>query len=107
MLDALKSNGAPFTDSREVDFFLQDTNLDDRAKQQRLKLEIQFARECSTLLPSVDPIFKIMKTQPNGERKMKTALEFGEALMSFLGKRNDRTMIEYNKFQETLNKLSV
>ena len=48
-----------------------------------------------------------MKAQPNGERNMKTALEFGEALMSFLGKRNDRTMIEYNKFQETLNKLSV
>ena len=107
MLDKLKSNGGPFTDSREVDFFLQDTNLNDRAKQQRLKFEIQFARECSTLLPSVDPIFKIMKTQPNGERKMKTALEFGEALMSFLGKRNDQTMIEYNKLQETLNKLSV
>ena len=70
-------------------------------------MEIQFARKCSTLLPSVDPIFKIMKTQLNGERKMKTALEFGEALMSFLGKRNDQTMIEYNKLQETLSKLSV
>ena len=58
-------------------------------------------------VPSVDPIFKIMKTQPNGKRKMKTAHEFGEALMSFLGKRSDRTMIEYNKFQETLNRLSV
>ena len=58
-------------------------------------------------VPSVDPIFKIMKAQPNGERRMKTALEFGEALMYFLGKRNDRTMIEYNKFQETLNKFSV
>ena len=107
MLDKLKSNGGPFTDSREVEIFLEDTNLDDRAKQQRLKLEIQFARESSTLLPSVDPIFKIMKTQPNGKRKMKTAHEFGEALMSFLGKRSDRTMIEYNKFQETLNRLSV
>ena len=107
MLDKLKSNGGPFTDSREVEIFLEDTNLDDRAKQQRLKLEIQFARESSTLLPSVDPIFKIMKTQPNGERRMKTALEFGEALMYFLGKRNDRTMIEYNKFQESLNKFSV
>ena len=90
MLDALKSNGGPFTDSREVDFFLQDTNLNDRAKQQRLMFEIQFARECSTLLPSVDPIYKIMETQPNGERNMKTALDFGEALMYFLGKRNDQ-----------------
>ena len=54
---------------------------------------------CSTLLLIVDPIFKIMKAQPNGERNMKTSLE--------IGKRNDQTMIEYNKFQETLNKLSV
>ena len=53
-------------------------------------MEIQFARECSTLLLSVDPIFKIMKAQPNGERNMKTALEFGEALMYFLGKRNNQ-----------------
>ena len=51
---------------------------------------MQFARESSTLLPSVDPIFKIMKRKPNGKRKMKTAYEFGEALMSFLGKRSDR-----------------
>ena len=33
MLDALKSSGGPFTDSREVDFFLQDTNLVVKAKQ--------------------------------------------------------------------------
>ena len=53
-------------------------------------MEIQFARECSTLLLSVDTIFKIMKAQTNGERNMKTALEFGEALMYFLGKRNNQ-----------------
>ena len=39
-----------------------------------------------------------MKAQPNGERNMKNALEFKEALMYFLGKRNDQTMIKYNKF---------
>ena len=40
-------------------------------------------------------------------KKVKTAHEFGEALMSFLGKRSDQTLIEYNKFQETLNRLSI
>ena len=88
MLDKLKFYGGTFTDSREVENFLEDTNLDGKAKQQILKLEIQFAKESSTILPSFDPIFKIMKTQPNGKRKMKTAHEFGEALMSFLGKRD-------------------
>ena len=54
---------------------------------------------------SVDPIFKIMVTQPNGKRRMKTAIEFGDALMSFLGKKSDRTTLEYSKFQDTLNRL--
>ena len=48
-----------------------------------------------------------MKTQLNGKRKTKTAYEFRDALMSFLEKWSDRTMIEYSKFQETLNKLSI
>ena len=106
MLDTLKSSGGLFTESQEVEVYLQDNSLDDKAKQQRLKLEIQFARESSTLLPSVDPIFRIMMTQPNGKRKMKSAKEFGDALMSFLGKRSDRTLLEYSKFQQTLDKLS-
>ena len=105
MLDTLKSSGGPFTDSREVKMFLKDNKLDDKAKQKRLKMEIQFARESSTLLPSVDPLFKIMVTQPNGKRRMKTAIEFGEALASFLGKKSDRTILEYSNFQDSLNKL--
>ena len=106
MLDKLKSSGGQFTDSQEVELFLKDTKLDDKSKQQRLMLEIQFARESSTYLPSVDPIFRVMVTQPNGKRRTKTAVEFGEALMAFLGKRSDRTMLHYNKFQETLDRLS-
>ena len=70
---------------------------------------MQFARESSTSLPSVNPIFKIMKRQPNGKRKMKTAYEFGEALSLILSLASGvtETMMEYNKFQETLNRLSV
>ena len=67
-------------------FFLGDTNLDVRAKLQKLKLQIQIARESSTLLPSIDPIFKIMKTQLNEKRKTKSAYEFGDTLMSFIEK---------------------
>ena len=74
-------------------------------KKQRMKLEVQFARESTTLLPRVDPIFKIMVTQPNGKRRTKTAQEFGDALMSYLGKKSDRTTLEYGKFQQTLYRL--
>ena len=106
MLDKLKSIGGPFTDSGDVEQFLEEPTLDDSAKQQRMKLEVQFARESTTLLPKVDPIFRIMMTLPNGKRRLKTAQEFGEALMAYLGKRSDRTLLEYEKFQESLNKLS-
>ena len=53
MLDALKSRCGPFTDSGEVEKFLKDN-----VKQQRMKLEVQFARESTTLLPKVDLIFE-------------------------------------------------
>jgi hypothetical protein len=57
MLNKLKSSGGPFTDSEEVEQFLADSTLDDKAKQQRMKLDVQLARESTTLLPEVDPIF--------------------------------------------------
>ena len=67
-------------------------------KQQRLKLEVQFAKASTTLLPKVDPLFQIQLTLPNGKRRMKTAIEFGEALMCYLGRRSDRSMLECGRF---------
>ncbi|KAJ8395923.1 hypothetical protein AAFF_G00026310 [Aldrovandia affinis] len=52
MLDTLKCSGGPFTDSGEVEKFLVDETLDDNAKQQRMKLEVEFARESTVLMPS-------------------------------------------------------
>ncbi|KAK1878430.1 Dihydroorotate dehydrogenase B (NAD(+)) catalytic subunit [Dissostichus eleginoides] len=105
MLDTLKSRGGPFTDSGEVEKFLVDESLNNNAKLQRMKLEVQFARESTTLLPKVDPIFRIQVTLPSGKRRMKTAQEFGDALMAYLGKRSDRTTLKYAKFQESLERL--
>ncbi|QQP41125.1 Hypothetical protein FKW44_015395 [Caligus rogercresseyi] len=44
MLDTLKSFGGPFTDSGEVEKFLVDESLNNNAKQQRMKVEVQFAK---------------------------------------------------------------
>ena len=70
-----------------------------------MSLEVQFARESTTLLPRVDSLFRIMVTQPNGKRRTKIAQEFDDALMAYLGKRGDRTTLECDKFQQTLVKL--
>uniref|UniRef100_A0AAV2MI12 Uncharacterized protein n=1 Tax=Knipowitschia caucasica TaxID=637954 RepID=A0AAV2MI12_KNICA len=102
LLDILKSRGGPFTDSGEVEKFLVDQSLNNIEKLQRMKLEVQFARESTTLLPKADPIFRIQVTLASGKRRMKTAQEFGDALMAYLGKRSDRTTLEYERFQESL-----
>ena len=90
MLNALKSRGGPFTDSGEVEKSLTDETLKDNVKQQSMKLEVQFARESTTLMPKVDPIFRLQITLPSGKRRMKTVQEFGDTLMSYLGKKSGR-----------------
>ena len=53
MLDNLKASGGPFTDAEDVCKYMSEDMVehDPKVKQRRLKLEIQFARESTTLLP--------------------------------------------------------
>uniref|UniRef100_A0AAV2IXB3 Uncharacterized protein n=1 Tax=Knipowitschia caucasica TaxID=637954 RepID=A0AAV2IXB3_KNICA len=68
LLDILKSRGGPFTDSGEVEKFLVDESLNNIAQLQRMRLEVQFARESTKLLPKADPISRIqsLKFSRNG-----------------------------------------
>ena len=61
-----------------------------KEKQKRMKLEISYAGDTSTLLPKVDPLFKIRKVDLKGKQMDKTATEFGEALAVLLGRKADR-----------------
>ena len=54
-------------------------------KQKRMKMEVQFARESSTYLHKVDPLFRIQVTLPSKKRWDKTAVEFIVALKALLG----------------------
>ena len=72
-----------------------------------MKMEIQYARDTSTLLPKVDPLFRIRKTLPSGKQRDKTSTEFGEALKVLLGKKGDRVGLDYSKFMESLEKLVI
>ena len=106
ILDNLKEQGGPFTDAEQVQEYLDKEDITDKIKQVRMKKEIQFARESSTTLPSVDPLFKIQVTLPTGKRRDKTYQEFGEALMTFLGKKSDTNIMDYSIFVSSLNKFS-
>ena len=72
----------------------------------RMKMELQFARDSSTTLPKTDPLFRVMITLPNKKKRDKTAEEFGEAMMAFLGKQSDQIYMNYTVFQRSLEKLS-
>ena len=106
-LEALKQAGGPFTDASEVEKFLADVEISPEVKKQRMKMEVQFARDSSTTLPKVDPLFKIQVVLPNKKRRDKSTEEFGEALMIFLGKKADRAVMEYSAFKHSLTKLTV
>ena len=101
-LEKLKEQGG----AEEVDAYLSDldeTNM--KEKQMRMKLEISYARDTSTLLPKVDPLFKIRKVDVKGKQRDKTAKEFGEALAVLLGRKADRKAMDYSTFKECLIKM--
>ena len=106
MLDQLKAGGGPFTDAEQVQEYLNKPDLTEKEKQARLKKDLQFARESSTTLPSVDPLFRIQVTLPNKRRRDKTSTEFGGSLMAFLGKKAKSAAMEYNLFKSSLRKFS-
>ena len=103
MMEALKDVGGPFTNSDMVKEYVEADDLSEKTKQKRLKLEVQFARESSTTLPHVDPIFKIQVTLPTKKRRDKTADEFAASLMAYLGKKSDKATM----FKNSLEKYSA
>ena len=107
MLEELKSYKGPFTNSDEVQLYLDDPDVDIKDKQKRLKKEVQFARDSSTTLPKVSPIFKIQVTMKDKKRRDKTAIEFGDALKVYLGKKEERIQLDYSAFKESLRQIAL
>jgi hypothetical protein len=105
-MDELKGVGGPFTCADEVRLYLDKEELSEREKQKRLKKEVQFARERTTL-PSSDTLFNIQAKLPNKKRKDKNSEEFGASLMTFLGKKADDNVMKYNLFKSSLRKYTI
>ena len=72
----------------------------------RMKSEVTFARDSSTTLPRVDPLFRIQVSLPGKPRRDKTAEEFGEALKVLFGKRAGKRTLTLEKFNDSLNNVS-
>ena len=109
LLEGLKKSGGPFTSATEVKTVVKATNSDNY-KQQRLKKELKFARDSSTTLPCINPLFNIQVTLPTKKRRDKNATEFAESLQTYLRKAETCAATSTNTFEDlkcALNSLNV
>ena len=91
----------PFLDSqkKKVEIFLNDTKVSNELKVKRVKLEMKFVCDCSTTLPKSDHIFCIQVTLPNKKRCDKSAFEFADSLMAYLGRKTDKKAVDHHSLQ--------
>ena len=66
LLEDLKEVGGPFTSAEQAESFLTSSADEKKTKKERLKQEVQYARDTTTLLPKANPLFLIRKTLPSG-----------------------------------------
>ena len=73
ILRNLKEDGGPFTRTEEIELYvMNDQAIEEKNKQKRLKLQVQYAKATSVILNKTDLIFRIMNVK-NGKRTTKSA----------------------------------
>lgn len=98
ILEDLKKVGGPFTCEEQVDEFMK-SDIDDEAKQMRMKNEIIYARDSTRSIPAAGVLFRIMKTDPTTKkRKTMSATEFANNLKTVLGKKNNKSEVTLEDF---------
>ena len=61
-LEKLVAQGGPFTRSKQVDDFLKRKRLSDKDKQDRLYLEVRYARDTTLSLPKSSDLFRLRES---------------------------------------------
>jgi hypothetical protein len=61
-LEKLVAQGGPFTRSKQVDDFLKRKRLSDKDKQDRLYLEVRYARDTTLSLPKFSDLFRLRES---------------------------------------------
>ena len=99
---------SPFPDSSEVDTYRARKDLEEREKAKRMKSEMAFVRDSSTILPKNHPLFRIQITvHETGKTRQRTAAEFGETRLCWVTIQYTEKMvtIQYTRFQMILEKV--
>ena len=102
MVEKLKEMKGLLTNADKVEIFLNDTKMSNELKAMRLKMEMRFASDSSTTLPKSDGIIRIQVTLPNKKRRDKSAVEFTDSLMAYLGRKTNKKAFDYHLFSKSL-----
>ena len=62
ILEELKKEGVPFTNSDEIDLYMAREDITETAKQKRMKNEVKYAHDSTRSIPAARTLFRIMKT---------------------------------------------
>ena len=87
-IEELKSHGGPFTNSKEIGDYINDSNIDDKVKTKRMKTEVMYARDTSLSVPKTNPVFRIRSQKIHGQKTRQLSYsEFGENLKILMDKK--------------------
>ena len=87
-IEELKKEGGPFTNSQEIDGYLENKTISEKLKLKRMKTEVMYARDTSLSVPKSNPVFRIRTMKIQGQRtRQLTPREFGDNLKILMDKK--------------------
>ena len=99
-LEKLVKLGGPFTSSDAVRKYLDNDSIDEKDKNQRMYIEIRYAKNTSLSFPKCSEIFKLKKKYKNLSTK-----EYCVNLMTYLDKVTCNVNMDFSDFKNALNRL--
>ena len=99
-LSLLTAAGGPFTKSEQVDQFMKEV-MEEKQRNQRLYIEVRYARDASVAFPKSSDIFKLKKNYRNLESSM-----YAANLKAYLDKLVCHVNMDMTDFTEAVTKLS-
>ena len=99
-LEYLKTKGGPFSHSQEVEDFMAGSHTD-QEKNERLYVEVRYAKNTSLRLKHSDPVFRLKRDYQNLSNE-----EYSHNLTSYFGNNRKRTSITSNDLNDAILKIT-
>ena len=101
-LEFLKSKGGPFTTLEEVEIFMnQIKDSKEENHNQRLYIEVRYAKNTSLRLKHSDPVFRLRRDNKNLSNR-----EYSENLKTYLGSARKTTTISVSDLSDVISKIT-